>query len=167
MSDSYYSLDDVVSQIKQSNLYRYERNNGAMRAGEIESAAISRAKGQAASVDDTVLVTILSAAEEAREAAETAYLAFECLRDTAEAYLSARSKTPTFADDETVFTNARFLERTFQDLSSSLTQAHKEAQSACDYAVLADIHDDEDDADEDDADEGEGTDEDNDCWYRR
>ena len=155
MSDSYHNLRELVFQISQMNGYRHFENNGARRASDIESHTIDRAISQAGTEGESVIVALLTAAASAHEAAETAYLAFECLRDTAEAYMNAREKTPAFATDSEIISSARYLDHRFYDLSRSITEHHKEAQSACDYAVRADIHADEDEG------EGEGTDEEN------
>ena len=148
MSDSFYSLRDIVFQIGQMRDYRSFKNDGSRRASEIESGTLDRAISQARNEGESVVVALLSAAASAHEAAETAYLAFECLRDTAEAYISAREKNPAFATDSEIVSSANYLERRFYDLSDSITEHHKEAQSACDYAVNADICDDEENDDE-------------------
>jgi hypothetical protein len=155
VSDSFYSLREIVFQIGQMRDYRSFKNDGSRRASEIESGTLDRAKQQAENEGESVIVALLSAAASAHEAAETAYLAFECLRDTAEAYMNAREKNPAFATDSEIVSSANYLERRFYDLSDSITEHHKEAQSACDYAVNADICEDEDEENDDEENDDE------------
>lgn len=154
MSDKQYTLEELVFKISQMNEYRSFKNDGSRQASFNESQAIDRAISQAGNEGESVIRALLSAAASAHEAAETAYLAFECLRDTAENYLNARNNEPAFATDSKIISIAESMESDFYDFSRSITEHHKEAQSACDYAWHAyqdAVQGDENDEDDEDA----------------